>query len=95
MSYIRFGIADYRIFILITGTAQPALLSFPSERPVFLREYSTNHYSVLSYFVSRFTMEAVVTGVQVMVMVSNVDPVFSSYFKAAFLSLFALYIFSA
>jgi hypothetical protein len=49
------------------GTAQPALLSFPEERPVFLREYSTNHYSVLSYFASRFTMEAVITALQVLV----------------------------
>jgi ABC-type multidrug transport system permease subunit len=51
------------------GTAQPALLAFPEERPVFLREYSTNHYSVLSYFMSRLTMEAVVTALQVLVQV--------------------------
>lgn len=50
------------------GTAQAALLAFPQERPVFLREYSTNHYSVISYFVSRFTMEAVLTALQVLVM---------------------------
>jgi hypothetical protein len=49
------------------GTAQPALLSFPEERPVFLREYSTNHYSVGAYFVSRFTMEATITALQVLV----------------------------
>lgn len=35
------------------GTAMPTLLSFPEERPVFLREYSTNHYGVVSYFMSR------------------------------------------
>ena len=51
------------------GTAQPALLSFPEERPVFLREYSTNHYSVVSYFVSRLTMEATITGAQILVQV--------------------------
>ena len=50
------------------GTAQPALLQFPEERPVFLREYSTSHYSALSYFMSRFSMEALITGVQVLVM---------------------------
>eukprot|EP00978_Attheya_sp_CCMP212_P014746 scaffold37735_cov37-Attheya_sp.AAC.2 len=48
------------------GTAQPALIAFPEERPVFLREYSTNHYNVLSYFLARFTMEAFITGLQVM-----------------------------
>lgn len=50
------------------GTAQPALLAFPEERPVFLREYSTNHYSVVAYFVSRLTMEAFITGIQILVM---------------------------
>ena len=49
------------------GTAQPALLAFPEERPVFLREYSTNHYSVGAYFASRFTIEATITAVQVLV----------------------------
>ena len=53
------------------GTAQPALLSFPAERPVFLREYSTNHYSVVSYFFSRLTMEALLTALQVLALVSK------------------------
>ncbi len=48
------------------GTAQPALLAFPSERPVFLREYSTNHYGVASYFISKLTMEASLTALQVL-----------------------------
>jgi hypothetical protein len=51
------------------GTAQPALLGFPAERPVFLREYSTNHYSVVSYFASRLTMEALITALQILVAV--------------------------
>mmetsp|Transcript_6121 Transcript_6121/g.8657 ORF Transcript_6121/g.8657 Transcript_6121/m.8657 type:complete len:203 (-) Transcript_6121:830-1438(-) len=50
------------------GTAQPALLQFPDERPVFLREYSTSHYSALSYFMSRLAMEAFITGLQVLVL---------------------------
>jgi hypothetical protein len=57
------------LMLSMFGTAQPALLAFPEERPVFLREYSTNHYSVLSYFMSRLTMEAAVTAVQVLVLV--------------------------
>jgi ABC-type multidrug transport system permease subunit len=52
------------------GTAQPALLAFPDERPVFLREYSTNHYNVVSYFLSRLTMEAFITAIQVLVSVT-------------------------
>ena len=52
------------------GTAQPSLLAFPEERPVFLREYSTNHYSVGSYFISRLVIESVVTFFQMVVQVS-------------------------
>ena len=63
----HFGALIMCLLMGMFGTAQPALLSFPSERPVFLREYSTNHYSVSSYFMSRLTMEAVVTGLQVLV----------------------------
>lgn len=52
------------------GTAQPSLLAFPDERPVFLREYSTNHYSVGAYFISRLVVESVVTFCQMVVQVS-------------------------
>lgn len=47
------------------STTLPALVAFPEERPVFLREYSTGCYSVVSYFVGRFFMEVMVTAVQV------------------------------
>jgi hypothetical protein len=58
------------VIVMLTGmfgTAQPALLAFPEERPVFLREYSTNHYSVISYFLARLTNEAIITGGQMFV----------------------------
>lgn len=67
------------------GTAQPALLAFPEERPVFLREYSTNHYGVLPYFLSRLTMELVVTAVQVLVQVCI------TYFMVGFQSSFGIF----
>lgn len=67
------------------GTAQPALLAFPEERPVFLREYSTNHYSVFSYFLSRLSMEAFITALQMIVQVVI------SYFLISFRSGFALF----
>lgn len=63
----QFGALVMVLMMSMFGTAQPALLAFPEERPVFLREYSTNHYSVLPYFLSRLTMELVVTAVQVLV----------------------------
>eukprot|EP00980_Cylindrotheca_fusiformis_P027046 scaffold18563_cov132-Cylindrotheca_fusiformis.AAC.2 len=63
----HFGAVTMVVVMSMLQTAQPALLSFPEERPVFLREYSTNHYSVLSYFLSRFTMEAILTALQILV----------------------------
>lgn len=65
----HFGALMCLQMLALLGTAQPALLFFPEERPVFLREYSTDHYSVVSYFISRFLIEAVITGVQVSLMV--------------------------
>jgi hypothetical protein len=59
------------LMLSMFGTAQPSLLAFPEERPVFLREYSTNHYNVSSYFASRLVLEAVVTFFQVMLAVSR------------------------
>ena len=56
----RFGALIICLLMGMMGPAGDALFEFPSERPVFLREYSTNHYSVLSYFASRLTMEALV-----------------------------------
>lgn len=57
----HFGGLMIVLMLTMFGSAVPALLAFPSERPVFLREYSTNHYSVFSYFVSKLTMEALLT----------------------------------
>lgn len=39
------------------GTAQPVILSFPLERPIFLREYSTGTYSPMAYFLSKAVVE--------------------------------------
>lgn len=66
----HFGAVMCTLMMALLGTAQPSLLYFPEERPIFLREYSTDHYGVSAYFVSRFCIEAVVTGVQVLLMVS-------------------------
>eukprot|EP00401_Gymnodinium_catenatum_P075344 CAMPEP_0117490148 /NCGR_PEP_ID=MMETSP0784-20121206/17401_1 /TAXON_ID=39447 /ORGANISM="" /LENGTH=566 /DNA_ID=CAMNT_0005284897 /DNA_START=284 /DNA_END=1984 /DNA_ORIENTATION=- len=43
------------------GSAQPLLLQFPSERPVFLREYAANMYGVIPYFLSKTLVELPVT----------------------------------
>jgi ABC-type multidrug transport system ATPase subunit/ABC-type multidrug transport system permease subunit len=62
----RFGALIMCMMIGMFGTAQDALQSFPQERPLFLREYSTNHYSSTSYFLSRLTMESIVVFIQIM-----------------------------
>jgi hypothetical protein len=67
----RFGATIMVLFMSMMGTALPSLLAFPDERPVFLREYSTDHYSVVGYFAARFTMEAAITCLQVLVLVSG------------------------
>lgn len=57
----HFGALVLVLMMSMFGTAMPSLLAFPEERPVFLREYSTDHYSVAAYFASRLTTEAIVT----------------------------------
>ncbi|CAJ1459430.1 unnamed protein product [Effrenium voratum] len=39
------------------GAAQPIILNFPQERPVFLREYAAHQYSVVPYFISKTLVE--------------------------------------
>jgi ABC-2 type transporter len=50
------------LFFSLLGAAQPALVYFPEERPIFLRENTTEHYSVTSYFLSRLLVKALLTG---------------------------------
>lgn len=66
----HFGALLLTLLLPMFGTALPTLLAFPDERPVFLREYSTNHYGVVSYFISRLFMEGFITFLQIFSMVS-------------------------
>jgi hypothetical protein len=70
------------LIMAMFSTALPTLIVFPEERPVFLREFSTNHYSVVSYFFSRLALEAFLTAVQVLVAVGGTAP--SAYFSGTF-----------
>ena len=79
---------DYSSFaqnISWNGTFPPALFAIPEERPIFLREYSTNHYSAGAYFVSKFTMEAFITFAQILVQC------LINYFLIGFTASFVLY----
>ena len=49
------------------GAAQPALLAFPVERPIFLREYSAGTYSSIAYFFSKLSVELPMSFTQTLV----------------------------
>lgn len=59
---------NFSWMVAMIGTALPTLIVFPQERPVFVREYSTNHYSVISYFVSRLWLEGFLTAIQILLL---------------------------
>jgi ABC-type multidrug transport system ATPase subunit/ABC-type multidrug transport system permease subunit len=63
----EFGAIATFLVTTVSGVAQSALMDFPKDRPVFLREYSTNHYSVIPYFLSRFLLECTLTLAQSLV----------------------------
>ena len=46
------------------GNAQPLILTFPIERPVFMREYATGSYGAAAYFFSKILVETPITAVQ-------------------------------
>jgi len=62
-----FGAQSNLLISTMFGVAQSSLMEFPKDRPIFLREYSTNHYSVFPYFLSKFSIECVTVLMQVMV----------------------------
>jgi hypothetical protein len=62
-----FGAISTVLISTMFGVAQSALLDFPKDRPVFLREYSTNHCTVIPYFLARLSTECTVTFLQTLV----------------------------
>jgi hypothetical protein len=65
----HFGSLIMVLLLSTFGSAQLELLAFPEQRPVFLREYSTNHFSVVAYFMSRLSMEIFITALQNLLLV--------------------------
>lgn len=51
-------------FTAMFSASQPTILSFPLERSVFLREYSSNMYGTLAYFLSKMFVEVPLGAVQ-------------------------------
>jgi len=54
----HFGALTLVTISTMFGSAQPALLTFPSERPLFLREFSTGTYGLYPYVLSKVVIEA-------------------------------------
>jgi ABC-type multidrug transport system permease subunit len=63
----HFGILFFIAIGQLFGLAQPLLLSFPTERPIFLREHATGTYNGLAYFLSNLFVEIPVGMVQIAV----------------------------
>lgn len=48
------------------GPAEAALFQFPKERPIFLREFASGNYNVVSYFLAKLLVELPATGMNIM-----------------------------
>lgn len=57
-------------FTAMFSASQPTILSFPLERPVFLREYSSNMYGTLAYFLSKMFVEVPLGAAQALLALS-------------------------
>jgi ABC-type multidrug transport system ATPase subunit len=55
--YSHFGAVMFAAISAMFGSAQPVILLFPSERPLFVREYANGTYSAVPYFWSKLVME--------------------------------------
>jgi ABC-type multidrug transport system ATPase subunit len=53
----HFGSLTMVLISSMFGAAQPIMLQFPFERPMFLREYSTGTYGTIPYFISKVLLE--------------------------------------
>eukprot|EP01039_Chlorochromonas_danica_P003087 gene3087-3375_t len=60
----HFGGITQLLLISMFGSAQPVMLSFPFERPTFMREYATGTYGAPAYFISKLVIEAPLNFVQ-------------------------------
>jgi ABC-type multidrug transport system permease subunit len=65
--YDHFGALTMVTISSMFGAAQPTLLAFPEQRPIFLREYSTGTYSIMPYFISKVCFEVPLAFVQTLV----------------------------
>lgn len=57
----HFGAVTMATISSMFGSAQPTMLEFPFERPMFMREYVTGTYSATAYFISKSIVELPLT----------------------------------
>eukprot|EP00300_Choanocystis_sp_HF-7_P020304 c20562_g1_i1.p1 GENE.c20562_g1_i1~~c20562_g1_i1.p1 ORF type:complete len:617 (+),score=147.92 c20562_g1_i1:63-1853(+) len=65
----HFGIITMMSINAQFGSAQSTLISFPLQRPIFLREYATGTYRSSAYFVCQATTEIILSFFQVLELV--------------------------
>jgi len=85
------GVLGALVNIMIStmmGQSQTALTMFSSERPLFLREYSTNHYSILPYFLSHLATEAL--NCLVAIMIQSIIVYYMIGFQMTFFQFFTI-----
>ena len=63
----HFGAITMTVISSMFGSAQPVMLMFPFERPLFMREYSTGTYGPISYFISKIVTELPLSFLQTVV----------------------------
>lgn len=54
----HFGAIQFVYISAMFGSSSSALLTFPVERPLFLREYSNGTYGALTYFISKIFVQS-------------------------------------
>lgn len=63
----HFGAVTMVSIFSMFGAAQPVMLAFPFQRPLFMREYSTGTYGPVAYFLSKLALELPMTFLQTVV----------------------------
>lgn len=84
----HFGVLFFAYVGNLFSTAAPILLTFPSERPVFLREYSTGTYGALPYFLSKACFELPLAYIQALMSWGLAYPI--SGFQGSFIRLVSI-----
>lgn len=67
VSTAHFGILFFMAIGQLFGLAQPLLLNFPTERPIFLREHAVGTYHAMAYFLSNAFVEIPIGIIQIFV----------------------------